>query len=59
MTERLGLVLYWAGCLVAAGFLLIGVWVATNDVVGGVIYGGLGGLAWLVGRGLRFILKGD
>lgn len=62
MTARLGNVLYWLGCGIAAAFAALWLVVMTNPGnewwVFSIIYGGLGLASWLLGRALRYILAG-
>ncbi len=63
MAERLGNVLYWTGCLIAAA-LLVGGYLLMSG--GGyklqpfdyVVIGAPAVVAWLIGRALRYILAG-
>ncbi|MPZ40606.1 MAG: hypothetical protein GEU95_21655 [Rhizobiales bacterium] len=63
MLERLGLVLYWAGCILALPFAVIAVIALVNaPSADKFFYASLAGVCalviWLVGRGCKFIFAG-
>ena len=63
MAARLGNVLYWLGCIVAVVTAAIGAFVWFNrtepgDVVTVIILVVLAAIAWLIGRGCRYVLAG-
>jgi len=66
MAERLGIVLYWTGCILAGSWLLtlVGFWYAFGsqwqvDAAGWLAITVLPALAlWLLGKGLRYIFSG-
>jgi hypothetical protein len=64
MTERLGHVLYWAGCVLAILTIAIGVFLSSgfmdqSDVwLVRVIAFVIAVLFWLIGRGCRYVLAG-
>lgn len=63
MAARLGLVIYWAGCILAGLLVLFGMYAASVEPHGAVgIMVGAGGaaaVAWLLGRAVRFVLAGN
>jgi hypothetical protein len=62
MAARLGNVLYWLGCGVAAIFALLVAIVALNPGTEAVYYGSIYAItaigAWLLGRACRYVLAG-
>jgi hypothetical protein len=66
MIARLGNVLYWTGCIVAAFFLAISAYIGASHLLGGdlsyddfPIYGiAYAAIAWCVGRACRYVLAG-
>lgn len=62
MAERLGQVIYWAACAIAAGLVTFGVFLAAaGNPAGGplavlAICGGLGIAVWLAGRAALYVL---
>jgi hypothetical protein len=62
MITRLGNVLYWAGCVLAAVVLALGAWVSLEGREVGYVLGaaiGLAAIIWLVGRACRYVLAGN
>jgi hypothetical protein len=65
MAARIGNVIYWLGCIIAALFVLAGVaeYIAEGSSRGGegvlilVVFLVLGFVSWLIGRALRYILS--
>jgi hypothetical protein len=62
MLERLGLVCYWIGSALATLFIIGGIPAALYESHGQwfvfFFFTGLGGLCWLTGRAIKFILSG-
>jgi hypothetical protein len=62
ITERLGRVLYWFGCVLAAVILALGSLVLKGEgsvpLIPVIIVLGLALLAWLLGWACRFVLSG-
>ena len=64
MTQRLGNVIYWAASGVAVLFVLLGVLMArsetspSNGIVAIVAYSAIGGLIWLAGEAVWYVLAG-
>ena len=63
MATRLGNVLYWLCCILAVVTAAIGAFVWFNrtepdDVATVIIFTGLAAIAWLIGRGCRYVLAG-
>jgi hypothetical protein len=65
MAARIGNVIYWFGCIIAAFFVLAGVaeYIAEGSSRGGegvfilVVFLVFGFVSWLIGRALRYILS--
>ena len=66
MVARLGNVLYWLGCIIAAASTFLAVFVILswdlkpppNGIVWIVIYLAAGFASWLAGRAARYVLAG-
>jgi len=64
MAERLGIVLYWAGCILAASWLFtwVGLWYTAGSQGEDVFWLAMTVLPvlglWLLGKGLRYIFSG-
>jgi hypothetical protein len=64
MTERLGNVLYWAGCIIAALLAAGAAWVAwteareERDLFFAIFIFTPAVVAWLLGRACRYVLAG-
>jgi hypothetical protein len=61
MVERLGHVLYWAGCVLAILIIVIGVylsWYERDAWEMRVITFVVAALVWLIGRACRYVLAG-
>jgi hypothetical protein len=61
MVERLGHVLYWAGCVLAILIIVIGVylsWYERDAWEMRVITFVVAALVWLIGRACRYLLAG-
>lgn len=64
MAERLGIVLYWIGCIMAGSWVLMGFWLwyaidyegRYVQLLAFVYLPAL--LLWLLGKGLRYIISG-
>jgi len=58
---RLGVVLYWLGCIVAVALIYLGVWIWVDDEQVGtaIVFGTLGIIAWLIGLVCRYALTAD
>ena len=58
---RLGIVLYWLGCIVAVALIYLGVWIWVEDEQLGTanMFGTLGIIAWLIGLVCRYALTAD
>ncbi len=63
LLARLGNVLYWTGCTIAALAGAMGVFQFTRDDPAGVLFGvfflGVAGVSWIVGWAFCYILRGD
>ena len=64
MAERLGNVLYWLGCIIAALVAGIGVFVYVAEGLGRsdglmmlIVFLVLAAVPWLIGRALRYVLS--
>lgn len=62
MAVRLGEILYWLGCLAAACFLAIGIWIITatgDNRIGFMAFVLIPvPITWVVGRACRYLLAG-
>ena len=63
MVARLGDVLYWLGSIIAVvlwALVVVGlVWgTGASDPIGVIFLGGLGVIAWVVGRACRYVMAG-
>jgi hypothetical protein len=58
---RLGIVLYWLGCIVAVALIYLGVWIWVEDEQLGTanMFGISGIIAWLIGLVCRYALTAD
>jgi hypothetical protein len=61
MLARLGDVIYWFGCIVAAVILALGVfdyWFGRDGLVVLGSWAALAGIPWLIGTAIRYVLTG-
>jgi len=63
MAERLGIVLYWAGCILAGSYMLLMLYLVSTDTspvtalkLAATFLPAL--VLWLLGKGLRYVLSG-
>jgi len=63
MAERLGIVLYWTGCILAGSWLLLMLYLVSTEnttvtvpLLAAMFLPAL--VLWLLGKGLRFIFSG-
>jgi hypothetical protein len=59
MLARLGDVIYWLGCIVAAAILALGIfdyWFGPGGLVALISWAALAAGPWLIGEAIRYIL---
>lgn len=63
MPARLGEVIYWAGCVMAAAIIMLWVYLTSlgtglGDVTGFLFFAVVAGVVWIIGRACRYVLSG-